>query len=269
MDKKIIWLLGGAAVVLVGIITASLLYGTGRSRSRKDVNDNTEKRERREDTESDSRKHDKKDRQGRSRKKIIRIDSPGYLYYLAPGAESAFAERLTDFLADRKLKASSVNVMADHVDDRDREDEPAVFYLQLDDDEGTLVAVSFEKTSGDYTFSVCDDHTVAGIRGRTDNSEGKTEHTIPESTEDEDVTEEPVTITDPEKELTGAADMERLKEELTAYLYSVDEGRRNLYVSSFGLTEKGYEAVLDFETVRHDGRNVEVKYDGSYHFQLV
>ena len=32
---------------------------------------------------------------------------------------------------------------------------------------------------------------------------------------------------------------------------------------------KGYEAVLAFETVRHDGRNVEVKYDGTYHFQLV
>ena len=34
-------------------------------------------------------------------------------------------------------------------------------------------------------------------------------------------------------------------------------------------TEEGYEAVLDFETVRHDGRNVEVKYDGSYHIRLV
>ena len=30
-----------------------------------------------------------------------------------------------------------------------------------------------------------------------------------------------------------------------------------------------YEAVLDFETVRHDGRNVEVKYDGTWHFRLI
>ena len=42
-----------------------------------------------------------------------------------------------------------------------------------------------------------------------------------------------------------------------------------ILVSSFRTTETGYEAVLDFETVRHDGRNVEVKYDGTWHFRLI
>ena len=60
-----------------------------------------------------------------------------------------------------------------------------------------------------------------------------------------------------------------LEAALEQFLTSIDEGRRNFIVSSVGVTEKGYEAVLAFETVRHDGRNVEVVYDGSYHFRLI
>ena len=63
--------------------------------------------------------------------------------------------------------------------------------------------------------------------------------------------------------------MEDLEAALEQFLTSIDEGRRNFIVSSVGVTEKGYEAVLAFETVRHDGRNVEVVYDGSYHFRLI
>ena len=78
-----------------------------------------------------------------------------------------------------------------------------------------------------------------------------------------------VTITDTDHALTEAVDEQQLGNALAEYLRSIDEGRRDLYVSSFRVTEKGYEAVLDFETVRHDGRNVEVKYDGAFHFRLV
>ena len=63
--------------------------------------------------------------------------------------------------------------------------------------------------------------------------------------------------------------MKKLKKELGEFLRSEDEGRRNLYVGSVTVTEKGYEAVLCFETVRQDGRNVEVSYDGKYHFRFV
>ena len=95
------------------------------------------------------------------------------------------------------------------------------------------------------------------------------EEEIPESTEDEKGKKSRLTITDPEGELRDLARMKELKKELRRFLRSEKEGRRNLYVDSVTVTENGYQALLCFETIRQDGRNVEVTFDGEYHFQLV
>lgn len=266
VDKRMIWLLGGAALMLAGIIAASLFYGAGRSHSREDTEQTRQEAstERKENKTHDGMGSDMDERQ--SKEELIDLYGPGDLYYLDPEADQTFQERLTRFLRDREIEAKTAKVLEDHVDDRTDERTPALFYLQLDDDAGTVVEVSFEKTSGRYTFALCEGK--ASIHGRITPGEGKTEHVIPESSEDEEVPEIPVIVSDPEEELKDRVDVDQLEEELTAFLYSIDEGRREFYVSSFGLTEKGWKAVLDFTTVRHDGRNVEVVYDGSYHFRL-
>ena len=266
VDKRMIWLFGGAAVVLAGIIAASLFHGAGRSPGRENTEQTRKETstERKENIRHDGMGSDMDDRQ--TKEELIDLNGPGDLYYLDPEGDQAFQERLTRFLRDKGIEAERASVLEIHIDDRTDEKTPALFYLQLDDDAATIVEVSFEKTSGRYAFALCEGK--ATIQGRIAPGEGKTEYAIPESTDDEKIPKVPVTVTDPEEELTENADMDQLEEALTAFLYSIDESRRDFYVSSFGLTEKGWEAVLEFSTVRHDGRNVEVKYDGTYHFRL-
>ena len=187
-------------------------------------------------------------------KQVIEVYGLGYLYYLDPDADHEFKERLTSFIAARKIDAGSALVMEEHVDDRVDEKEPALFFLKLDDRDGTIVKVSFEKTSGRYAFAVSDGKDIV-TSGREDKGEGRTEFEIPESKKEERTVKNPVSITDLDGDLGRAADMEDLEAALEQFLTSIDEGRR--------------EAVLAFETVRHDGRNVEVVYDGSYHFRLI
>ena len=102
-----------------------------------------------------------------------------------------------------------------------------------------------------------------------DREEGQTDYEIPESRKGEETRKNLVSIIDPDGDLDSTADMEDLKAALEDFLQSIDEGRRNFIVSSVGDSEKGFKAVLEFEIVRLDGRNVEVRYDGAYHFRLI
>ncbi|MBQ6393059.1 MAG: hypothetical protein IJH60_06075, partial [Eubacterium sp.] len=146
-----------------------------------------------------------------------------------------------------------------------QESEPAQFFLKLDDSRHTIVRVSFKKTKGTYRFDLYDRPVPEGM----DDISEEEEYEIPESTEDVPVPEIRLSITDPEGKLKEAADMKELKKELEEFLRSEEESRRNFYVRSVTVTGNEYEAVLYFETVRQDGRNVEVRYDGKYHFRFV
>lgn len=265
MRKRNIVLLAGAAVVLTGIIAASTISIRVRHRDGKGSQELTTARK--EETGEDGETADKS--LPEEKKEVVDVHGIGYLYYLDPEAEQTFKEELTEFLEAAGIEASSARVLEDHEDDRSDEKEPALFYLKLDDENETIVQAAFEKTSGRYGFAVSGSGVWSGAGDEEDQQEGRTEHAIPESSEDEEVPEVPVTITDTDHFLTGTVDEKLLGTALAEYLRSIDEGRRDLYVSSFRVTEKGYEAVLDFETVRHDGRNIEVRYDGTYHFRLV
>ena len=189
----------------------------------------------------------------------------GHLYYLDPEGGQTFERRLTRFIRDQKIDAGSAEVLDYHIDDRKQESEPAQFFLRLDDSRRTIVRVSFKKTKGTYRFDLYDGPVPDGMK---DSSEEE-EREIPESTEDVAVPESSLSITDPEGRFKDAADMKELKKELERFLRYEEEGRRNFYVQSVTVTGNEYEAVLYFETVRQDGRNVEVRYDGEYHFRFV
>ena len=266
MTRKKIILFARAAVVLTGIIAASLILTKGRHSEVKGSQEVTTERKEEADDEGAGRTGE---REREMETKVIEVFGLGYLYYLDPDADQEFKERLTTFTRSTELDARSARVLESHEDDRSDEKKPAVFYLKLDDEDETIVKVSFEKTSGHYDFAVSGSAVEIDALDDEDREEGQTEHEIPESWKGEETSRNLVSITDPDGDLGRAADMEDLKEALKDFLQSIEEGRRNFIVSSVGNTDKGYEAILDFETVRLDGRNVEVRYDGTYHFRLV
>ena len=262
------WMIpAGAALVSAGILAAFLAFGRIRSPDRRDEGTETMTTQTKEEKEH-VRKKDTED-QLESRKESIAVYGAGHLYYLMPEDLPAFQERLTGFTETAGIEAATARVLEDHVDDRSDAKSPAVFYLKLGDEAGTIVEAAFEKTSGRYGFAIAGPEAEIHDAGEGHREEGRTEHEIPESSEDEEVPKIPVTIADTEGVLAGAVDEKELAKALTEYLRSIDEGRREFFVSSFRTTETGYEAVLDFETVRHDGRSVEVKYDGTWHFRLI
>lgn len=214
-----------------------------------------------ESTTKGSKQQTEKTDEGNS----IKVYGISHLYYLDLEGGQTFERRLTRFLTDQKMDAGSAEVMDYHIDDRKQESEPAQFFLKLDDSRHTIVRVSFKKTKGTYRFDLYDGPVPDGME---DSSEEE-EHEIPESTEDVAVPKSRISITDPEGQLKDAADMKELKKELEGFLRSEEEGRRNFYVRSVTVTGKEYKAVLYFETVRQDGRNVEVRYDGKYHFRFI
>ena len=137
------------------------------------------------------------------------------------------------------------------------------------DDESSLIAASFTKSTGSYSFEKYKRNEDIFAYEKETIEEENIDYEIPESSDTVELPKSPVHIKDPEKQLKGIADKKELKKELKSFLISEGEGRRNLYVESVVETENGYEANLVFEIVRCDGRNVEVTYDGSYHFQLL
>ncbi len=220
-----------------------------------------EKEDKNESTTKGSKKHAEEADEGNS----IEVYGIGHLYYLDPEGGQTFERRLTRFIMDRKMDAGSAEVMDYHIDDRNQESEPAKFFLRLDDKPHTIIRVSFKKTKGTYRFDLYDGSVPDGMEDSSEEEELE----IPESTGDVAVPESHLSITDPEGILGKAADMKELKINLQIFLRSEGEGRRNLYVRSVTVDKEGYKALLCFETVRQDGRNVEVSYDGEYHFHFV
>ena len=258
--------LAGLVVILIGLTAALLFFirdqpDPGRTHEtttqQKEENDESTIEIRRQDTEEGTVQNS------------IKVYGTGHLYYLDSEGDQTFQRRLTHFVSSQGIGAESAHVLEYCIDDRDKETELAQFFLELDDDHHTIVRVSFEKPTGTYRFNLYDGSIPDVPDGETVSKDGREEETIPESTEDETIPENSLSITDPEGELKVVARMKELKKHLQEFLRSEKEGRRNFYVSSVTVTKDGYQAVLCFETVRQDGRNVEVTYDGDYHFSFV
>ena len=199
----------------------------------------------------------------------IEVHGTGHLYYLDPEGDHTFERRLTHFVTDEGIQAGTAEVMDYCIDNREKEKELAQFFLVLDDRQATIVRVCFEKTTGIYRFNLYDGSLPDVEEEAEGHRAGEPKEEIPESTEDTEVPKSRLTITEPEGELKAAAKMKELKKSLRRFLRSEEEGRRNLFVGSVTETENGYKAVLCFETVRQDGRNVEATYDGVYHFRFI
>lgn len=265
INKKRIILITGAAVVLIGAIAASYL-STKESGKEEDKPQSEKSYEREEKKKYGEDRSLQKEEKQKNDIKVYDLDS---IYYLFPETAQDFKKRLNHFLNKEDIQATEAYVLEFHSNQRDHLEEPAVFYLKLNDDKNSVVAVSFVKSTGDYSFAKYKGNENSLAYEKETLAEEDIDYEIPESSNTVHLPKNPVHIKDPEKQLKGIADKKELKKELKSFLISEGEGRRNLYVESVVETKNGYEANLVFEIVRCDGRNVEVTYDGSYHFQLL
>ena len=268
MGKKKHLPLAGAVVILLGLIVALAFFIRAQPDPERKPETTTQQKKREESDESSS------EVQRDSNEKVtdeehIEVYGIGHLYYLDPEGDYTFKRRLSHFVTDKGIKAEAAEVMDYCIDNREKETELAQFFLVLDDSQTSIIRVSFEKTSGTYWLNLYDG-SLPEVNGEAERYRRvEPEEEIPESTEDEEVPKSRLTITDPEGELKDLARMKELKKELRRFLRSEKEGRRNFYLEFVTVTENGYQALLCFETVRQDGRNVEVTFDGEYHFRFV
>ena len=260
----------GAAVILFGLIAALVFSIRDQQDSERKPETTTQHKEKEESKSNESSNEVQRDSSKEVRgEDCIEVHDIGHLYYLDPEGDQTFERRLTHFVTDEGIKAGTAEVMDYCIDNREKEKELAQFFLILDDRQATIVRVCFEKTTGTYWFNLYDgslpdlDEEAKWYRA------GEPEEEIPENVEEEEVKKSKLTIIDPEGELKATAKMKELKKHLRKFLRSEGEGRRNFYVDSVTVTEDGYQALLCFETARQDGRNVEVTFDGEYHFRFV
>ena len=267
MLKNKYMFLFGAAVILFGL-TAALVFSIRDQPDPGRKPETTKQKEKEESHESTNEIRRDSTEEVRDEERID-VHGIGHLYYLDPEGDHTFERRLTHFVTDEGIQAGTAEVMDYCIDNREKEKELAQFFLVLDDRQTTIVRVCFEKTTGTYWLNLYDG-ALPGVDEEAERyRSAEPEDEIPESTEGEEVPKSRLNITDPEGELKAAAKMKELKKYLRKFLRSEQEGRRNFYVDSVTVTKDGYQALLCFETVRQDGRNVEVTYDGDYHFRLV
>lgn len=194
----------------------------------------------------------------------------GYLYYLPDEKIPDFKNQVRDFVKENGIQADSVHALMKFKDNRESETEPAVFYLQMDDEEHTVIRAIYDKRK--ETFSLeRQDEKISNIEDYGGVPQGKTTESESEeiSTEGLAVPNTFVKITDQEGTLAAVDNMEEVQNQTQKYLESIDEGRRNLYVTSVEKTNDGYQATLEFEVVRPDMKYILLKFDGTYHFSLV
>ena len=196
--------------------------------------------------------------------------SLGKIYYLLPEEEAGFQKQVMDFLKENAMEADTVTVLGKVEDDTASMNGTARFYLQLDDAGRTVLQAIYKKETGEFLIKPCQE----GIENIEDYG-GMELEKKEEGSKEPEYSEEGSEflelgrpqITDPDGQLSETVEMEILKNNLLLFLKENQEERRLFFVSSFEKTRTGYEAVLEFETSRIDGKNVEVDYvDGKYEF---
>ena len=165
-----------------------------------------------------------------------------YIYYINSENETDFEEQAAEYVEKNYKNVQWINALSKYDDDVSSNAGTATFYLQLDDDDNSVILISYDKRKEIFSF--------APYKKKI------------ESIEDYGgMPQEKNTMQDDEKELS---------QELLKFLEKEGEERRNFYVASVENTgEKNYKAVLDFVTKRSDGKNITVTFeDGTYTFSL-
>lgn len=166
-----------------------------------------------------------------------------------------------------------INALSKYDDDVSSNAGTATFYLQLDDDDNSVILISYDKRKEIFSFAPY----KKKIESIEDYGGMPQEKNTMQDDEEEynEIGTEPINLGEPnivdqDDSLGAVADEKELSQELLKFLEKEGEERRNFYVASVENTgEKNYKAVLDFVTKRSDGKNITVTFeDGTYTFSL-
>ena len=164
-----------------------------------------------------------------------------------------------------------INALAKFDDDVSSNTGTATFYLQLDDEDNSVVLISYDKKKEIFSF-VPYKKQIENIEDYGGMPQEK--NTMQDDEEEyNEIGTEPIhlgepQITDQDNSLEAVANKNELSQELLKFLEKEGEERRNFYVTSVENTGgKNFKAVLDFSTKRSDGKNISITFEnGIYTF---
>lgn len=196
-----------------------------------------------------------------------------YIYYINSENETDFEEQAAEYVEKNYKNVQWINALSKYDDDVSSNAGTATFYLQLDDEDHSIVLVSYDKKKKTFSFSPYKKQ-IKNIEIYGGMSQEK--NTMQDDEEEyNQIGTEPINLGEPnivdqDGSLEAVADEKILSQELLKFLEKEGEERRNFYVVSVESTgEKDYKAVLDFTTKRSDGKNITVTFeDGTYTFSL-
>lgn len=188
------------------------------------------------------------------------------IYYLSE-EQDGFKKQAADFLEENGIEAEKLNALEKYKDNPADGEEPAEFYMQADDEGGTIIKVSYDKGKDEYSFSLYDG-VIENIEDYGGVPAKKDEERAPEPEYETQGLEEMdfgfPAITDNEGQLAEVeTDMDRLSGQVLKFLASHSEERRNLSVLYAAPVPTGYEAAILFENPRKDGKYLSVYYDAA------
>ena len=196
-----------------------------------------------------------------------------YIYYINSENEADFENQAAEYVEKNYKDVHRVNALAKFDDDVSSNKGTATFYLQLDDEDHSIVLVSYDKKKKTFSFSPYKKQ-IKNIEIYGGMPQEK--NTLQDDEEEyNEIGTEPIylgnpLITDQDNSLEAVANEKELSQELLKFLEKEGEERRNFYVASVENTGgKNFKAVLEFSTKRSDGKNITVTFeDGTYTFSL-
>lgn len=196
-----------------------------------------------------------------------------YIYYINSDNEADLENQAAEYVEKNYKNVQWINALAKFDDDVSSNAGTAIFYLQLDDEDNSVVLISYDKKKEIFLF--------APYKKQIKNIEiyggmPQEKNTLQDDEEEyNEIGTEPIylgnpLITDQDNSLEAVANEKELSQELLKFLEKEGEERRNFYVASVENTGgKNFKAVLEFSTKRSDGKNITVTFeDGTYTFSL-
>ncbi|GFO91013.1 hypothetical protein ANHA31_13200 [Anaerobutyricum hallii] len=227
----------------------------------------------RENTTEQPKTEDTAEQTEKEKREQYHFTNLEYIYYINSENETDFEEQAAEYVEKNYKNVQWINALSKYDDDVSSNAGTATFYLQLDDDDNSIILISYDKRKEIFSF--------APYKKQIENIEDyggmpQEKNTMQDDEEDyNEIGTEPINlgnpqITDQDNSLEAVANEKELSQELLKFLEKEGEERRNFYVASVENTgEKNYKAVLDFVTKRSDGKNITVTFeDGTYTFSL-
>lgn len=259
MKKKIVIFLLAVFLVFALLVSALCFFAPQKNQNS------------RENTTEEQKTEDAAEQTEKEKREQYHFTNLEYIYYINSENETDFEEQAAEYVEKNYKNVQWINALAKFDDDVSSNTGTATFYLQLDDEDHSIVLVSYDKKKKIFSFSPYKKQ-IKNIEIYGGMSQEK--NTMQDDEEEyNEIGIEPINLGEPnivdqDDSLGAVADEKELSQELLKFLEKEGEERRNFYAVSVESTgEKDYKAVLDFSTKRSDGKNISITFEnGIYTF---